>query len=71
MKTRVQALEEMKALLEDDLVRQNIIAEYKKYQFENDEKLKGNAEADKELKAAIFGVYKTEAMLKWIANELK
>ncbi len=70
MKNRIDFLKEFKATLEEDLIKQTIIADYKKYQFESDAKLKGNAEAEKESKAAIFNIYKTEAMLKWIEKQL-
>lgn len=71
MKTRKQVLNEMKTALENDLVKQYIILDYKKFQFEADLKYKGNTEAKKELSAAEFAVERTVSMIEWIKKEYK
>lgn len=71
MKTRKQFLNEMKAQLENDVVKMTIIADYKRFQFESDPKFKGNTEAKKELDTALFTIERTEQMLVWVKNQLK
>lgn len=71
MKTRLTVLKEMLVLLENDYVKQQILADYKKHQFENDPKYKGNAEAKKEVGAANFSVERTGAMIEWLKKQIK
>ncbi len=70
MKNRNEVLAEMQAKLEQDIVTQSVILEYKTFQFEQDPKMKGNTEAEKELKAVKFTIDRSEAMLKWVIEEL-
>jgi hypothetical protein len=70
MKTRKQQISEMIDGLEDDLIKQQVVKDFKEYLFNNDEKFKGNLEAEKDLKASEMAIYRTETMLKWLNDEL-
>ena len=70
MNTRKQQISEMIGGLEDDLTKQQVVKDFKEYLFTNDEKFKGNLEAEKDLKASEMAIYRTETMLKWLNDEL-
>lgn len=70
MVTREEVLKQMKEKLENDMVTQGVLLDYKTFQFESDPKYKGNTEAKKELDTVKFGIERTEAMLKWINEQL-
>ena len=70
MKTRKQQISDMIGGLEDDLIKQQVVKDFKEYLFNNDEKFKGNLEAEKDLKASEMAIYRTETMLKWLNDEL-
>jgi hypothetical protein len=70
MKTRKQMLSELIEALENDKVRLEVLKDYRQFVYDNDEKLKGNAEALKELNANKFSLENTEKMMTWMNNEL-
>lgn len=69
MKNRTEVLLEMQDKLQQDIVTQNILLDYKTFQYEKDPKMKGNTEALKELNAVRFNIERTQAMLDWINNQ--
>lgn len=70
MKTRKQQASEVIEALENDIVKLALINDYRQFVYDNDEKLKGNAEALKELNATKFQIENSEKMLKWMNEEL-
>jgi hypothetical protein len=70
MKTRKQQISEMIEGLEEDLIKQQVVKDYREYVFTSDERFKGNLEAEKELKASEMSIDRTEKMLKWLNDEL-
>jgi len=71
MKTRKQQLEEMLLALQNDNLRLTIIRDFKQFLFDNDEELKGNLEAKKEIDATNFSLKTNEKMTLWIEKELE
>lgn len=71
MKTKKQQISEMIEQLQDNLVKLEIVQSYRQFVFENDEDLKGNTEAKKELNATDFAISKDKKMLEWLKKELK
>ena len=70
MKTRKQVISELIEALENDKVRLEVLKDYRQFVYDNDEKLKGNAEALKELNANKFSLENTEKMMTWMNGEL-
>jgi hypothetical protein len=70
MKTRKQQVSEMIDALQDDLIKQEIIKDYRQFAYDNDERLKGNLEAKKELNASASQIDRTTKMLEWLNKEL-
>lgn len=69
-RTRKQQVSIMIDELENDLVKQEVVHDYRKWVYENDERLKGNTEAQKEVKASEFSIERTKKMIKWLNDEL-
>lgn len=70
MKTRKEVILEMITALENDKIKQEILVDYKRNSFENDEDLKGNLEAKKQLDATEFSLKYTLKMLEWLNKQL-
>ena len=70
MKTRKQIACEMIEELEQGLIKLSLLKDYRQFIFENDEELKGNMEAKKELNANIMQIEHSEKMIAWLNKEL-
>ena len=70
MKTRKQIACEMIEELEQGLIKPSLLKDYRQFIFENDEELKGNMEAKKELNANIMQIEHSEKMIAWLNKEL-
>ena len=70
MKTRKEVVLKMIDDLENDLVLQNVLKDYRAYAYENDEDIKGNTEAKRELEANKMKIAHSEKMMKWLNKEL-
>jgi len=57
--------------LQNDNLRLTIIRDFKQFLFDNDEELKGNLEAKKEIDATNFSLKTNEKMTLWIEKELE
>ena len=70
MKTRKETVLKMIDDLENDLVLQQVLKDYRTYAYEEDEDIKGNDQAKKELNANIMKIEHTEKMIAWLNKEL-
>ena len=68
--TKKQQIIEMIKALEKDQLRLGILQDYRKHEYENDEELKGNTQAKKELDATDFSMKRNEKMIDWLKKEL-
>lgn len=68
MKTRKEQASEMLESLKSDLLKQEIVHDYREYIFKDDKDLKGNLEAQKELNASKSQIDRTKKMIDWLST---
>jgi len=68
--TYKEQISKMIGEIEEKMPYYEVLKNYKQFIYENDEELKGNAEAKKELNASIMQIDHAEKMLEWLNKEL-